>query len=312
MIFLSFKNKAKSLKELDMELVNTNSTNENKTMSLLIEYNTLLVDSYPTFTCIYKKYQRKLNIAWYQRITSYDKVELKKDFELYIKNDLTKLLSLSKNPIHNNFKIIGSYLDDSFVNGNSDLDILLVFHNEDGIEAKNFYNDIFEILKIKFHNAIVQSIPSFIIRNFSDIALEITPCIDIGNGKYKKVIIDNENYKFDEICPDKYFEYFKKCNAESEGLFYSLSKEVIKCKYRECFSILSFYLKIFLSEFINEEGSDKSVLGFYKKLMKVKLKDIENPVDKKETLEPCSNEEKKGLTKKIQKFIKKSENEQSK
>ncbi len=304
LIYKSFKNKSNALKELDAELVKTDSANENKAISLLIEYNTLLVDSYPTFNRIYEKYNKVLNVAWNERINSYSKEKLLNDFEEYIKKDITALLTISQNLTFKEYKIIGSFLDDSFVNCKSDLDILIVLENPNQISAKDFYIEIFEILNIKFQNNLVQSKPAFIIHNFGDIIIEFTPCIQMEDDKFLIVNIDNQ---FEVICPQKYSEYFQTCNANSSGQFYSLSKEVIGCKYREDFSISSIYLKIYLSDFILNDYSEKTLLGFLKELVKTQLKDIQNLVEPNKKLSPCTDEEKTETLDKIEKFIKKHE-----
>lgn len=301
----NFQHKAEILKDIDVELVKTNSENENKALSLLIEYNSLLVDSYPTFTCIYNKHQNVLNVAWNERVTSYDKTKLLSDFKDNIEKDLKLLLSSLKKIAFKENVIIGSYLDNSFVNGKSDLDILLVFENNCDITPKEFYFEIHKVLKIRFGNNLIESLPAFIIKSFGDITLEFTPCIQIESDKYHIV---NSSYQFEEICPQKYSEYFKTSNYVSDGLFYSLAKEIISCKYEECFSITSIYLKIYLSEFIQDQESDKTLFGFFKELVKNQLKEIENFVEPHKPISPCPEKEKKEILEKIKKFIKENEN----
>lgn len=305
LIFLSFNHKAEILKDLDNELVKTNSINENKAISLLIEYNSLLIDAYPTLTCIYNKHKNILNIAWNERISSYDKTMLVFDFKENIGKDLKLLLSSLKKYIYKGYVIIGSYLDLSFVNGKSDLDILLVFESTRKIIPKEFYYEIFEVLKIRFGNNLIESLPAFIVKSFGDITLEFTPCIQIERDKYKIV---NSNYIFEEICPQKYSDYFQTCNKNTDGLFYSLSKEVIECKYREYFSISSIYIKIYLSEFIQVQESDRTLVGFLKELIKVQLRGIRNSVEPHKTICPCPEKEKMEIIEKIKKFIKDNKN----
>lgn len=308
LIYQSFKNKSDALKELDAELVKTNSENENKSLSLLIEYNSLIIDSYPTFTCIYKKHQNVLNIAWNERITSLDKAKFLTDFKENIEKDIKHLLLPLKNFIYKGYVIIGSYLDHSFVNGKSDLDILLVFENTNKIHPEEFYNKILNILKIRFGNNLIESPPAFIVKSFGDITIEFTPCVQIEGDRYKIV---TSSFQLEEICPQKYSEYFQSCNNDSDGLFYSLARELIRCKYEEHFSISSIYLKIYLSEFIKIPESDKTLLGSLKDLARIQLKKLENPVEPQKPIAPCPDKEKNEVIRKIKKYIKKLENGKS-
>ncbi len=308
LIYQSFKNKSAALKELDTELVKANSENENKALSLLIEYNCLVVDSYPTFTSIYNKHQNVLNIAWNERVTSFDKSKLSYDFKESIEKDIKLLLLSLQNLIYKGNVIIGSYLDSSFVNGKSDLDILLVFEKNCDVSPKEFYYEILKVLKIRFGNNLIESLPGYIVKSFGDITLEFTPCFQIEDDKYQIV---NSSYQFEEICPEKYSKYFQTRNNDSEGLYYSLAKEIINCKYTEGLSISSIYLKIYLSEFILAPESDRTLLGFLKELSTIQLKNIKNSIEPHKTISPCSEKEKEEILKKIGNIIKVNENGKS-
>jgi len=185
------------------------------------------------------------------------------------------------------------------------LDILLVFENNYEITPEEFYFEILKILKIRFGNNLIKSLPAFIVKSFGDITLEFTPCIQIESDKYQIV---NSSYQFEEICPQKYSKYFQTCNNNSEGLYYSLAKEIIGCKYKEGLSISSIYLKIYLSEYIQAPESDKTLIGFFKELVEVQLKNIKNSVEPhKIMIYPCPEKEKIGVIKKMEKFIKENE-----
>jgi hypothetical protein len=310
LVYHSFKIKSKALKELDDELTKTNSSDENKAISILLAYNTLLVDAYPTYSRIYNKHKEVLNMAWNERITSFSKETLLIDFKENIEKDLKILLSTSNTFKYKGYQIIGSYIDESFINGKSDLDILLVFEHitertKDKFTPKFFYYNVYNLLKIRFGNNLIKSLPSYIVQNFSDITIEFTPCLKVDNERFKIV---NSYYNFEDIFPLKYNDYFKTCNDESSGLFNSLIIKVMKWKYNECCSISSIYLKFYLSNLIMMAGNEISLSGFLKELINTQLNNIDNPIEPNKSISACYESEKAELIEKIQNFIKRTEN----
>lgn len=64
----SFWKKSKQLKKLDFKLSVISSDRQNEIIALLIEYNTILSNAYPTFGFLYKKIGNNINKSWQARI----------------------------------------------------------------------------------------------------------------------------------------------------------------------------------------------------------------------------------------------------
>lgn len=62
----------------------------------------------------------------------------------------------------------------------------------------------------------------------------------------------------------------------------------MRWKYKENYSISSIYLKIYLSDFIQAQYSDKNLMGFLTELVRTKLQNIPNPIELDKSIFPCN------------------------
>ena len=275
-IGLSFQNKSKQLVILFNKLCDLED-NTNKIITCLIDYNLILHNSYSTISRIYVRNHDSLKGAWNIRKEEVlNKISVGQISQTI--NREYKLL-FEKSLHFDHSLIIGSYATQIEVAGKSDLDILLVFKrdNLDLITPSAFYQTVYAKLKLLYRGNLKESYPSFIIQNFNDLTIEITPCFIKDDQTFQ--IVDQDN-KWVDIQPQKMNDHFHDFDEKSGGRFYKILKMIKEWRYEKKIQIVqSFYIQTLLYNVMMEHygKSEEQILFHFYKRLKI-LDEIKNPI----------------------------------
>jgi len=283
-IALSFHTKSKQLVILFNRLSDLEG-NTNKIIACLIEYNLILNSSYSTISKIYTKNHDHFLVAWSIR-----------------KHEILHKISADQigQNINNNCKLlfdkslhfdccvtIGSYSAQIEVAGKSDLDILLVFErgNLDSLKSTVFYQSVFAKLKLLYGDNLIESTPSFIIQNFGELTIELTPCFKKDDSTYQ---IANPKGEWDDIQPQKTNEHFREFNEKSEGRFYKILRVLKEWRYENKIIIVhSIYIQTLLYNVMTEgiKKSEQEILLIFYERLKM-LNEIKDPISSTAVIKP--------------------------
>ena len=285
-IIFSFWIKSKQLKKLDFRLSLTSADEPNQIASLLVDYNTILTNAYPTFNFLYKKHQRTTNSAWQVRLLAAGENDY--NYESYL-SELKLLFQSNGNYNEVDLLLIGSAVDGTFIFGKSDLDILLVVENQiDGVDPQQFYQDIYQILRTKYKSAVRKSRPSFIIRDFGDVVVELTPSLK-SNGNLNVV---DESTGWREISPNEHIRYFNEIDSNWSGFFKKVFTIIKTWKYDNNIQVSSFYLQVVLGQVFEDFKTGRKypneviLCAFFRKLKSCRFKPIQDPIRKLGMIKP--------------------------
>lgn len=283
-ILRSFRKKSNELEALDHRLSAINSSNYNEVASVLIDYNNIIINAYPTFEFLYRRKRHQINSAWRIRLKENDsKASVTDEFEKLIKGKVMRLFLPGIKPSYIGVKYIGSIQDRSFIAGKSDLDVLLIFDLEEEMSPMDFYESIYYVLEAKYSFNLRKSIPGFIVHDFNDIIIEYTPCVQAKDEGFK---IINNNEEWLTIYPDLHAKYFDELNIKSSFFYRKLLIEIKEWKYDYKIKVSSFYLQIVLSQLIETLDFSRTIgyncilKRFYTVLLESQLKDVQDPLGK--------------------------------
>ena len=286
---------------------------------MLINYNTILCDAYPVFDFLYKIRGKQINTAWKIRIDDlFSKSTTHDAYQEILRSNFQDLFGFKLRFKKVLLDFIGSISEDTFINGHSDLDVLLVFELSensqlDEYDPFEFYNQIFKMLRAKYSYNLLESRPAFIVHDFNDLIIEFTPCLKIAEQYY---MVGNSN-RWQEIFPKKQSEFFKNLEKATDGRFGAIFKEIKEWKYSNNIQIRSFYLQCFLLKLFDDPEIENPSIRtsllkrFYSNLLESNLEDIEDPFNAEATVKALLKHVSKNYQDEIVKQIQYYSNEES-